>query len=68
MPKSSGFMQGLNLNLGKENEERKASLIAGLMLNPLLLSRAALAGGIFCHGEQRRPAAGSTHDNVCVGF
>lgn len=34
MPKLSGFMQGLNLNLGKEKEERKVSLIAGLALNP----------------------------------
>lgn len=66
MPKSPGFMQGLNLNLGKEKEERKASLIAALALNPSLLSRATLAGGICGHGEQRRPAVGSTCDNACV--
>ena len=53
MPKSPGFMQGLNLNFGKENAERKASLIAGLVLNPSLLSRAVLAGGICGHGERR---------------
>lgn len=52
MPKLSGFMQGLNLNLGKE-KERKASLIAGLALNPLLLSRAVLACRICAHGERR---------------
>lgn len=59
MPKSSGFMQGLNLNLGTE-KERKASLIAGLALNPSLLSRAVLAGGICGHRAWRRPAVGST--------
>lgn len=47
MPKLSGFMQGLNLNLGKEKEERKVSLIAGLALNPSGggdLPQAALTG------------------------
>lgn len=74
MPKLSGFMQGLNLNLGKERE-RKASLIAGLALNPSLLSRAVLAGRICAHGERRRPAVGGTsqrggfvQDSVCGDF
>lgn len=70
MPKSSGFIQRLNLNLGKEKEERRASLIARLLLNPLLLSRAVLAGGICGHGEQRGPALGTVVlcKRVCVGF
>lgn len=74
MPKLSGFMQGLNLNLGKE-KERKASLIAGLALNPSLLSRAVLACRNCAHGERRRPAVGGTgqrggfvQDSVCVDF
>lgn len=59
MPKSSGFMQGLNLNLGKE--ERKASRKAGLALNPSLLSWAGLAGGICAHRDCKGPAMGSAH-------
>lgn len=70
MPKSSGFIQRLNLNLGKEKEERRASLITRLLLNPLLLSGAVLAGGICGHGEQRGPALGTVVlcKRVCVGF
>lgn len=59
MPTSSGFMQGLKLNLGKE--ERKASRRAGLALNPSLLSWAGLAGGICAHRDCRGPAMGSAH-------
>ncbi|XP_041273422.1 uncharacterized protein LOC121342807 [Onychostruthus taczanowskii] len=59
MPTSSGFMQGLNLNLGKE--ERKASRRAGLALNPSLLSWAGLAGGICTQRDCRGPAVGSAH-------
>lgn len=31
-------------------------MVAGVVLNPLLPSRAVLAGGICAHGEEKRPA------------
>lgn len=71
MPKSSGFMQGLNLNLGKE--ERKASRRTGLALNPSLLGSPGLAGDICAHRDCRGPAMGSGHrcgglmqESVCM--
>lgn len=33
-------------------------MVVGVVLNPLLPSRAVLAGGICAHGEGRRPACG----------
>lgn len=83
MPKLSGFMQGLNLNLGKEKEERKASLIAGLALNPsgggdllwaalsgamALCKRARSGGGEFQIPKSLQPGfAGSRWDAAASG-
>lgn len=67
MPELPGFRQGLNLNLGKEKEERKAPdscPVTGLVLNPsLLCSQVAFVPGA---GMGSLPAWWSSAREGCV--